>query len=459
VEHRNEIATRPGPDASQLFFTAHGLAAVRSRSIQLFGGSEGDFSVALPGRGNSPTEAPAPSANAVSPDGHWLVVSAIRSSEADLIDLRSRSVVSSISFAAGIPRFAFSPSGDRLLVAGLGNGTIVAAWEIAVPNTSRAFQGTPLMLVYSSRDARRILLNLGDPADPRFELRDETGTVLRNGEVGRPSVAVFLSADGRRIAVSTAHGARVLDAESGRELGQVDCEKCYRLRLSADGSRLLTGSEMRLAIWDVASAQAIWSETERLGLLSGPLDLSGDGRSVLWGRDRTLHVHQEGVAQDKELQIDQRIMSAAFSYDGTRLAAVTAGTVGVWDSTTLVPRWRVRNPSWGPQDVLWSGDDSAVMIHYVAQGIALHDSGTGERFATIPVRKQGALGSEERVLPDLRHRISLGNSIWEIASLPRPDEGPPRKSLERVLSEAGLELQGVELVDAPPAPSAAARHP
>jgi len=459
VEARNEVASRPAPDASQLLFTAHGLAAVRSRSIQLFGGPEGDFSVALPGRGNSPTEAPAQSANAVSPDGHWLVVSAISSSEADLIDLRSRSVVSSVSFAAGIPRFAFSPAGDRLFVAGLGNGTSLAAWEIARPSTSRTFQGTPLMLVYSSQDARRILLNLGDPADPRFELRDQTGTVLLTGAVGRPGLAVFLSADGRRIAVSTAHGARVLDAQSGRELGQVDCEKCYRLRLSADGRRLLMGSEVHLAIWDVAEAKTLWSETQRVGLVSGPLDLSADGHSVLWGKDRTLYVHQEGVSPDKELQLDQRVMSAAFSYDGTRLAAVTAGTVGVWDSTTLAPRWRVRNPSWGPQDVLWSGDDSAMMIHYVAQGIALRDSGTGERFATIPVRKQGALGGEERVLPDLRHRISLGNAIWEIESLPRPDDGPPRESLERVLTEAGLEIQGVELLDAPPAPSAALRRP
>jgi serine/threonine protein kinase/WD40 repeat protein len=453
VEGKKEVATRPAPDVSQLFFTAHGLAAVRSRSVQLFGGPEGDFSIVLPGRGNSPTETPTPSANAVSPDGHWLVVSPISSSEADLIDLRSRSVVSSVSFAAGVPRFAFSPAGDQLFVAGLGNGTSLAAWEVAVPSTSRAFQGTPLMIVYASQDARRILLNLGDPLDPRFELRDQSGTVLLTGGVGRPGLAAFLSADGRRIAVSSDHGARVLDAETGRELAQVDCQKCFRLGLSADGSRLLTGSETRLAIWDVTSAKMVWSETERLGRLSGPLHLSGDGRSVLWGKDRTLYVHHEGASPDTELQLDQRVMSAAFSYDGTRLAAVTAGTVGVWDSGTLAPRWQVRNPSWGPQFVLWSGDDSVVMVHYVAQGVALHESATGGRFATIPVNKPGALGGHEQVLPDLRHRISRGNSIWELAPLPRPDDGPPRESLERVLTEAGLQMQGIELVDAPPSPS------
>jgi hypothetical protein len=37
--------------------------------------------------------------------------------------------------------------------------------------------------------------------------------------------------------------------------------------------------------------------------------------------------------------------------------------------------------------------------------------------------------------------------MWPV---PAPDDAPPRESLERVLSEAGLELRGVELLDAAP---------
>jgi hypothetical protein len=148
-------------------------------------------------------------------------------------------------------------------------------------------------------------------------------------------------------------------------------------------------------------------------------------------------VHREGTTPDGELKLDQQVESAAFSHDGTRLTALTVGTIGVWGTAKLDPRWRVRNPSWVNQFVLWSGDDSAVMIVDDAQGVTLRDSTTGQ----------------VEVLPDLRHRISKGRSAWEISFLPPPDNGPPRESLARVLAEAGLEMRGVELVDAPPAPS------
>jgi serine/threonine protein kinase/WD40 repeat protein len=452
LDEGQELASRPAPDTSQLLFTAHGLAAVRGRSVQVFGGPDGDFSIGLPARGNGPLLAASSSANAVSPDGHRLVVSSLTASQANVIDLRTRSIVSSVSFAAGAPRLAFSPSGDRLLVSGLLNGTTLEAWELPSLTPPRVFPGTPLQEFHSSRDGRRLLVFLVDPARFRFELRDENGTVLLEGPVVVPG-GVAISADGRKIAISDERGAVVRDGTTGRPLGRVDCEDCYRLALSADGGRLLMASEKRIALWDVVSGQIVWSETERLGRLTGPLHLSGDGRSVLWGRERTLYLHREGKNPDGELKLEQRVESARFSYDGTRLAAQTAGTIGVWGAVKLDPRWRVRNPSWIAEQVLWSGDDSAVMIMDKAQGVTLWDSTTGQRFATIGLSTPGSYGMQVEVLPDLRHRLSTGHSAWEISVLPPPDDGPPRESLARVLAEAGLEMSGVELIDAPPAPS------
>ena len=228
--------------------------------------------------------------------------------------------------------------------------------------------------------------------------------------------------------------------------------RSYRLALSADGGRLLMANEKRIALKDVGSGQIVWSETERLGRLSGPLHLSGDGRSVLWGRERTLYLHREGKTPDGELKLEQQVESARFSYDGTRLVALTAGAIGVWGAAKLDPRWRVRNPSWVNQFVLWSGDDSAVMIMDDAQGVTLRDSTTGQRFATIGLSTPGTYGAQVELFPDLRQRLSKGRSGWEVSLLPPPDDGPPRESLARVLAEAGLEMRGVELVDAPPAP-------
>src|SRR5260370_37331172 len=96
------------------------------------------------------------------------------------------------------------------------------------------------------------------------------------------------------------------------------------------------------------------------------------------------------------------------------------------------------------------------MVLYDTVGTSLMDSGTGERFANLMATKSEAVSSQEIVLPSLRYRISRGDGAWEMWPLPAPDNGPPRASLMRVLSEAGLEMRGVELVDATPSPGAAA---
>jgi len=163
-----------------------------------------------------------------------------------------------------------------------------------------------------------------------------------------------------------------------------------------------------------------------------------------------MFVHSVAESSDAELQLDDTIHDAAFSYDGTRIAVVSFGTIGVWAIDRLRRLWRVRNFSAVQQEVRWSSDDSALMVLYDSLGTSLLDSGTGERLANLTVTKPAALSAQEIALPSLRYRISRGDGRWEMWPLPAPDDGPPRASLMRVLSEAGLEMRGVELVDAAP---------
>jgi serine/threonine protein kinase/WD40 repeat protein len=446
------LASRSMPDASDLLFTAHGLAAVRGRTVQVFGGSDGDFSVVIPGRtGDGAPAASSWSANMVSPDGHLLAIARRTASQADLVDLRTRNVFSSVSHAPGKPRFAFSPSGDRLLVAGLLSQSAVAAWDLRSPNPSRPIQGVPLMEFYSSQDGSRFVVFLVDPTEPRYELRTGDGALLRAGSVG-PALSVNLSPDGRRIAVSDERGVAVLDADSGTALWRVDCDTCRRLVLSGDGSRLLTANTRQIDVWQAGSATAVWTESERVGRIDGPLHLSKDGRRWVWGKERSLYVHTDGEAKDVELPLDDRVASAKFSYDGRRLGVATITMLGTWDAVRWRPLWRTRNPSWASEEIYWSGDDSAMIVYYEGQGATLRESATGAAFATIALRRPAAFDAEERVLPNLRQRISSGNGSWELSPIPTPDDSPPRESLSRVASEAGLELRGAELVDTAPSP-------
>ena len=172
---------------------------------------------------------------------------------------------------------------------------------------------------------------------------------------------------------------------------------------------------------------------------------------MLWSRGLELFVSAIGTGTHAQLRLDDAIEFAAFSYDSTRVAVVTPGTIGVWRIEGLRPLWRVGNFSSVEHELYWSGDDSALMVLYDSIGTQLLDSATGERFANFPVTKPGAFGTQSFVLPSLRHRLSRGDGLWELWPLPQPDDGPPREGLQRVLSEAGLELRGVELVDAAPA--------
>ena len=454
LTRREELASRPIPDASDLVFTAHGLAVIRAGAVQVFGGLEGDFAVAIPGRGGSRLlHVRGSRTNAVSPDGHLLVTARLTSNQADLVDLRTRTVVSSFSFAPGAPNFTFSPSSDRLIVSGLLNGSSLAALDVRPLAPARSVTGSRVMFFQTSRDGRFSVLHSGVHTS-RYEVWDENGSKLHSGALGARA-NVTISADGGRIAVTDSTGVGVLDVSTGDNLWHFECEKCTRIRLSADGTRLLTRNEMRVELWDVAQRKSIWNESSRVSNSHG-IDISGDGQRVLWTRGPSIFVHLVGDLSDAELQLDDPVEDAIFSYDGTRIAVVSLATIGVWAVGQSRPIWQVRNFSSVSQGLRWSSDDSALMVFYDSLGTSLMDSGTGERFANLTVTKPAAFSTQELALPSLRYRISRGDGAWEIWPLPAPDDGPPRASLMRVLSEAGLEMRGVELVDAAPSPGAMA---
>jgi|GEM_PF-5686217 len=407
----------------------------------------------VPGRGNN-----------VSPDGHLLVTARLTSNQADLVDLRTRAVVSSFSYSPGAPRFTFSPLSDRLIVAGLLNGSSLMAWDVRPLAPARSVTGTgfpphwtpppggrfPFMFFQASRDRGRFdVLHFGLNSS-QYEIWDENGSQLHSGALGARA-NVTISADGRRIAVTDSSGVSVLDASAGESLWHFECEWCFRISLSADGIRLLTRNEKRLELWDVAQKSSIWSESSRVDKGLGPIDLSGDGQRVLWTRGSSIFVHRVGERTDEELQRGDTAEDASFSYDGTRIAVVSLSTIGVWAVDRLRPIWQVHNFSSSPSHGgRWSSDDSALMVLHDQLGTSLIDSGTGERFANLTVTKPAAFFAQEIVLPSLRYRISRADDGWEMWPLPVPDGGPPRASLMRVLSDAGLEMRGVELVDAAP---------
>ncbi|HZW91105.1 MAG TPA: WD40 repeat domain-containing protein, partial [Myxococcaceae bacterium] len=447
---RRELDSRDAPDASYLMFTAHGLAVVRAKAIQVFGGTEGDFVVAIPGRGGNGVQAVRGRGYAVSPDGNLVVTPRLTSNQADVVDLRTRTIVASVSYPPGTPKFTFSPASDQLLAAGLLHGSVVAGWDLHSQAPAHRVPGSRVMAFHWAQDGTHFEVLHYSFDRSRYEVWNENGGKLHSGELGTRANAT-ISADGRRIATSDFESADVRDALTGETFLHVACEECLRVKLSQDGTRLLTyGAKRRLELWDVAGRRSIWSESGRAGSTSDTLDVSGDGKWVMWSRGLDLFLVSVETGTELQIRLDDAVQDAKFSWGGTRVAAITAGTIAVWAREGLRPIWRVRNFSSVAQEVYWSGDDSALMILYDSLGTQLVDSATGARFANFPVTHPGAFGTQEVLLPSLRYRISRGDGVWEMWPIPPPDDGPPEESLKRVLSEAGLEVRGVDLVDAAP---------
>src|SRR5262249_8432951 len=150
---------------------------------------------------------------------------------------------------------------------------------------------------------------------------------------------------------------------------------------------------------------------------------------------------------------EHEVLEASVNNDGTLLITVTPAEVSEWEVATHRLLWTVPNGNWVKPWPKWSTDGSIIILFLESLGTALLDARTGEQLAMVEISSPGALFPQENVLSDLRHRVLRGNGLWELHGMPRPDDTPPRDSLQRVLARTGLELQGIELVDAiPPAP-------
>ncbi|HET9156486.1 MAG TPA: WD40 repeat domain-containing protein, partial [Myxococcaceae bacterium] len=442
-----EVDSRPASDASHLFFTPHGLAIVRARSVQVFGGPDGDFSVDVPARSGSGRVLPlAWKANARSPDGHRLAIAGLKTGQADLVDLRERRVLASLNYPYGPPKFEFSPDGEQLIVSGLVNASVLVGWDLRSRSPEHPIHGSPFMTLRVSSNAHRFVVFHFDRVTSRYEVFDDRGTRLLEDRVNG-AWNVGLSGDGKRIAVSDRTGVELREVDGGRVLQRFPCVDCRRLDLSADGRRIVAANQKGLSLLDAASGQEIWGETTRFGSLREALEISPDGRTVVWALRSTLFIHDQASGRDREIDLDGSPGEPGFSHSGDRLAVATDGVLAVYSLEDLRPIWQVAKSSWVPTAVNWSSDDSVVIVFYESLGTVLFDARTGQRIATITPARPGGIMTQENVLPDLKHRISRVKETWELSALPQPDTEKPSESLASILREAGLQLKGAELLD------------
>jgi WD40 repeat protein len=440
IDARREITSRPAPDAQDIVFTAHGVALVRSGSLQLFGGPEGDFSVEVPGRSASGFAFVAAGRGvAVSPDGHRVVVDSPTLNRGDVVDLRDRAVFVSVSRPPGDPSYAFSPDGSKLYAAGFSGGRALISWSLRRPDAKTSGSASARVFLRAARD-RFILWEY----QRRVELRAEDGTLLRTLDVAG-SEETAISRDGSTLAISYPQEIVVHRADDGRELARTSCKLCLVLRLSENGSRVVGLSRDRRRVWDVDGPKLVRDEPLGGASLTAPETLSPSGDRLAWCENDGVVLEELSTGNLTRLALPETPRSTSISPDGTRLVVSLPSSFAVWKLPGLERVWAVPNPSSVPTAVGWSADGSIVTVAYEGAGALLLDARTGEPLARIVEGHAGAGASQVNVLPSLRYRLARTGHSWSLFPLPAPDRTAPAASLRRALAEGGFRLRGVEL--------------
>lgn len=450
LDDGRELARRSSDFFKAVRFSRRfGLVIFRQGQLEVIGGPEGNFTIDLPDSsysrelyGGDPL-----SGAAVSPDGRLAAIASRRgTTEAMVVDLQSRSIRGVLHYAPGSPRFAFSPDGQRVFAAGMGNRSLLAAWRLPpedLPRTprwwsfGRLFPGGGAALAWNVSSGRYEYYKPPDTLVAKGVVRATTYLLLGDGPlaavIAPDSNAVFLR-----------------DLEADRLVWQHACRACRDISVSYDGSVFAFVGADGLEVWDTRSDRRLFEETQRIRLYVTQCAVSRDGRRVAWSQIETAVVRDLDAGREQTVPLDGPIRQLQFSPDPERLLTVTTQTISLWKTAEGRAMWS--RPTDAPGDVLsrWSPERRALILEHGYMATEVLDADTGERLAWFEALTRVVTPVAAEVYAnDLRRKAVASMTHWDFRPVPPPDEEPAEHSLMRMLQRTGLVFRGVNLVAAP----------
>jgi WD40 repeat protein len=228
----------------------------------------------------------------------------------------------------------------------------------------------------------QLLRTLGTP---------QPGNAAGNRLPPSPFVDAVFSRDGKVVAGAQRTKAATWNATTGKVLGIFPVvrgstgERITSVDLSPDGSRLVTGTTKRLAVWAAPASPA----GRPLGEHSIPVRgarFSTDGtRIVTAGRDKTVRIFDaDTFRQLRRIDSVAPLNAAAFSPDGARIAAAAAdGTVRIFAASDGHEVLVLRGHGGPVNDVGFRRDGKLLVTAGDDKTARVWDAGTGQLVAVL----------------------------------------------------------------------------
>ncbi len=382
---------------------------------------------------------------ALAPDGKTVAFANLNSFT--LLDMTTGRVVRTLD-AAGATAVAFSPDGKTL--ATFQDGA-VALWTVATgallerhaTGASAKVRAPAASLAWSGDGTR-----LAWAHDWTVRIRD-----MRSGKVDSRTIearwtilAVALSADGKRLAASSAEDPTVQlwDVASGKVLRTFEghAKAPHFLAFSPDGKLLATGSgdpflrgssreRDGLRLWDTATGK----ELAKLGHAEGVSGVcfSPDGRRLYCGSDMSVRVWDVKAKKEILFGAGHRgwVGAIAYSPDGGTLASAGSDTtVYLWDAQTRTVR-RTLQGCQAPIDSLAFRPDGAMLAAGTRNGtVVVWELRTGKEVARLKACKEGW---EVRAVfsPDGKRLAAVSRrgqvTLWDAVSLKEERQLPHKE--------------------------------
>ena len=290
---------------------------------------------------------------------------------------------------------AFAPDG-RTVVSGSFDGSL-RLWDVGsgLEIWARETSGGSADPVTFSPDGRTVVIRSHDGMYERFALVDaETG---RDAPVDpnwlsriHALVDVYVSSDGRMVAIASAEELRIWDATTDRELqvlADIGRRSIEGVTFSPDGRTVaIHKNDGAMRAWDIESGRELrFVEGHSSGVAS--VAFSSDGRILAIGSSdgtvRILHVDSS-----RQLQVlnghTGGVESVTFSADGT-IVAVTSrdGMVRLWNAETGVELRTFEDLPSSVSDVTLSPDGRTVAIMSSDKTVRLLSAETSQELVAL----------------------------------------------------------------------------